>query len=149
MPKAALLNFTMQYSFANKDHSPVYSLGACRMSSSGTYYLEGGFVGLPSFSNPTTHVVPNFTDEKKYTESLYGFYAGYHLYLFPIFRPGVLLGSSLKNENIYRKSATSEMILAEHKEAEISPYFGLSIQAGIFSFVYSNYGIGGGFNFSI
>ena len=147
--KATLLNFEIQRSWNAKDHDLVYSLGACRMSQNGSYYLEGGFVLMPSFSSQTVHPVQNFTEEIKYTKSAYGFYAGYHLNLFPIFRPGIVVGSSLKNENIYRKSVSTDLTLADEKEAVISPYFGLSIHSGIFSFVYSNYGIGGGINLTL
>lgn len=143
---ATLLNVEVQRSWDSKNHDLIYSVGMCRMSQSKAYYYEGGLIGLPAFSSPTFVKTesPNF--EKTYTNTLFGFYAGYHLFLFPIFRPGLYVGTTLKKEDIYQSKTGEDFALSSRSSFRIDPYFAMSLHAGMLSLILSNYGIGGGIN---
>lgn len=62
-----------------------------------------------------------------------GAHAGYHIYAANAFRPGVVTGILFDDVN------TS-------KRAQVTPYFGFSVQSFCFSFIVSTRGIGGGVN---
>lgn len=146
---ATFINLELQRSWDTKDHDLIYSGGVCRMSQSKSYYYEGGLIGLPSFSSPTfvKTEIPRF--EKTYTSSLFGFYAGYHLFLFPIFRPGLYVGTTLKKEDIFQSETSKGFALSSRTQFRIDPYFALSLHAGMLSLILSNYGIGGGINVAL
>lgn len=143
---ATLLNLEVQRSWDTQDHAFIYSAGVCRMSQTKSYYYEGGLIGLPSFSSPTFVKPESPRFEKAYTNTLFGFYAGYHLFLFPIFRPGLYVGTTLKKEDIYQSETGKDFALSLRTQFRIDPYFALSLHAGMLSLILSNYGIGGGIN---
>lgn len=78
--------------------------------------------------------------------SLYGVYTGYYLYVYPIFRPGLLLGTALKKDEIYKSIDGINYKLEKYDTYKIDYYAGLTIQSGILTFLLSNFGIGGGIN---
>ena len=65
----------------------------------------------------------------------------------PIFRPGIMLGTTLRDNAIYHSADNDAYYLHSYSEFRFDYYAAFSIQAGIFSFVISNYGIGGGLNY--
>jgi hypothetical protein len=63
-------------------------------------------------------------------EAMFGTYGGYYYNVCPIFRPGIVAGMVFQKESSWRTQL----------------YYGVSIQAGIFTFVATSLGIGGGLN---
>ena len=94
------VNFGLQQPHANKESPFIYSLGVFKNLKKSFYYYEGGILIQPNFTNNTQRIVNDEKFEKKYDHSSFGFYGGYHLLLNLLFRPGVIIGSTLKKEDI-------------------------------------------------
>jgi hypothetical protein len=141
---SAMVNGTIQISNKTKSKKLLYSVGALRKLGSGIHYGEGGLLFLPNFKDRTKSNITSYDEQKDYVHSLYGAYAGYHLAVFPILRPGIVAGSVLRKDEIFRRRAWEEFSFTGNSDYTFAPYFGLSLQAGVFTFLWTNFGIGGG-----
>ena len=140
------ISLSIQKAWNTESDAYVYSAGYMRRSTRPFQYYEGGVVILPASRSGTLINEPG-KYSKHYQNSAFGLYGGYHVYLMPIFRPGIMLGTTLRDNAIYHSADNDTYYLHSYSEFRFDYYAAFSIQAGIFSFVISNYGIGGGLNY--
>jgi hypothetical protein len=133
----------VQKAWNTQDVSLVYSAGYLIKSPKDFLYFEGGMVGLPASRSKTTLNEPG-KYSKEYQNSAYGIYGGTYFYLMPVFRPGILVGTAIRDNIVLNSHDDNDYYLRSYSEFKLDYYIGFSVQAGIFSFVISNYGIGGG-----
>ena len=144
---AGFANLMVQSSFGTRESEWVYSVGGFRQSKSPHFYYEGGFVFQPAFGSSAALVLDGVKEEREYTHSFYGLYGGTHYNLWPILRPGVLFGTTLRKSVIFQSQDGTNFYFRRETDFAISPYFGLSAHVGICSLVLTNHGLGGGLNF--
>ncbi len=143
---SCFVNGTVQYASKTKDKRFVYALSVFKQTNATWYYYEGGVVFMPNFNGQKSALLMQGEREKRFHGDFYGAFVGYHLSLFPIFRPGVVMGSLLKRDEVYWKYESAPYRYKEDTEYHFSPYFGLSIHAGILSLLWTNTGLGAGLN---
>jgi len=106
-------------------------------------YITAGFNFLPAKNKK--YPIPEAQihgDTLFLPHAYYGGYSGYHFYASKWFRPGLVFGIGWENEE---KSVSNRKI--GYTGFSVTPYFGLDIHCLIFSFRFSNEGIGCGLNF--
>jgi hypothetical protein len=80
-------------------------------------------------------------------DSYYGVYTGYYYAFSALLRIGVHIGAGSKRFREY-VNQSSYIRFNGYSDYKTVPYYGLGIQSGMFSFIVSNEGIGGGVNVS-
>jgi len=136
----------VQKAWNTESDSYLYSAGYMRYSSRQFQYYEAGMVILPaSRSRALLNELGKYS--KHYQNSAWGVYGGYYFYLMPIFRPGVMLGTTLRDNAIYNSQDGKDFYLHSYSDFRLDYYAAFSVQVMIFSFTISNYGIGGGLNY--
>jgi hypothetical protein len=109
-------------------------------------YYEGGVVALPAGRSGVT--VNDFgMYSRRYQNSAYGFYGGYFLYLMPVLRPGILFGTTVRDDVTYASRDGHDYYRYSYSNFRLDYYVALSVQIGFFSVTASNYGIGCGINY--
>jgi len=109
-------------------------------------YYEGGIVVLPGNRTAVTVNDPGIYS-KQHRNSAYGFYGGYFYYLAPIFRPGILIGTTVTDNVTYGSADGDRYYLYSYSDFRMDYYVAFSVQMGMFSVIVSNYGVGGGLNY--
>jgi hypothetical protein len=143
------INATIQKPWKSSEKTPVISTGILINSKRVWWqYYEVGFVMLPGVRKNKEIQMQQSIYQESYLHSLYGLYTGYYIIISPLLRPGVLLGSAMKREEIYQSQDDEEFLYSYYSDYSFDYYLGFSIQVGMFSFVLSNYSIGGGINLS-
>lgn len=146
LAQASLLNGMAQRTWDASGHPVAYSLGLGVRSKYPWLYYEGGLLFKPGREAVRSEHVLDFQFEERRPRTILGTYAGFHVPIFPIFRPGIYLGTLLVRDEIRRGTDGASFTRSGYAPFEFRPYFGLSVQAGILSFVISNIGMGGGIN---
>ncbi len=138
-----LINITMQKCWENKF---IISCGYNKYLNNRNY-LEFGFNILPAKTHKLIEK-QEFLYEKQELNSLYGVYSGYYIVLAPIIRPGIVIGTNFIRKLVYRGLTINNLNKSSYTNYKISPYFGFTTQLGIFTFIVTNIGVGGGINFN-
>jgi hypothetical protein len=144
--RAGMVNVTIQYRSESSGHPLVYSVGLHFHGKSPLFYYEGGLLMKPAFSKDPTRLGAGLQFEDRRLRGVVGSYAGYHFHLSPLLRPGIYFGALLAQEEIRHSTDGQDYVRTGYTDYRLAPYFGLSLQAGILSFVFTNLGIGGGLN---
>ena len=107
-------------------------------------------IGLNIFPAKNSHYKNYQTSNIYYFrfDSYYGLYTGYYLSLHGLLRPGIHIGAGFRRDKKYCIINGNE-IENGYSKFKLSPYYGVGIQTGMFSFIISNQGIGGGVNVQI
>jgi len=139
----AQVDLTVQYKWDDKvlmTASYIKRIGESR------HYIQAGLNFMPSKTE--NQLILESKNEHKFTfDSYYGLYTGYYCALIPIFRPGLHIGVGYKREARFSKTESeTEFVENGYSDWKITPYIGGGLQFGIFSFIVSNEGIGGGIN---
>jgi hypothetical protein len=142
----ANITFTVQMPWYSNSTSLIYSAGFLRHSKWQGQYYEIGLSIMPHFSSEPLNTIDDTKYRKEYAKSIYGAYGGYYLALYPILRPGLIFGSVLRKNEIYSSTDDVTYKLSDYSKTFIDYYAAFEIQSGIFSFIVSNFGIGGGLN---
>jgi len=143
------ISLGVQKAWNTKDNDVVLTGGYMLQSSRRSWeYYEGGVVVLPgSRSGVLNRDVGKYS--RQYRNSAYGVYGGYYVYLMSIFRPGILVGTTIRDNVVYSSNdaALRGAWIETYSDFNVDYYVAFSVQVGIFSFILSNYGIGGGLNY--
>lgn len=137
------VSLSMQKVWNCKKTSFLYSAGFMKQSKNQFQYYEGGILVLPSIRSKVA-INDTFHFSKEYIHSAYGVYGGYYFNLMSLFRPGILIGTTMRSDVVYKSYDNFSYFLNEYKDFRLDYYAAFSIQSGMFSFIISNYGIGGG-----
>jgi hypothetical protein len=141
------LNSFIQKSFNTHGKAFNYSFGYCFKPDRSPYsYYEIGLIGMPSFDNRLLINNEQTIFKKTYTKSFYGTYGAGYFFLFPIFRPGIILGGGIAQKEIWKGSSRTDLKPSEIIDNAFVPYYGLSAHIGMLSVVFSNLGYGLGIN---
>jgi hypothetical protein len=142
----ANITATVQKPWNSATSNFVYTVGFLKHSTIDWQYYEIGVVLMPNIESEGSSLIEGPKFQKKYDHSFYGAYGGYYITLFPIFRPGFLFGTIMKKNEIYSSIDGINYHITSYSDFNLDYYAAFSIQSGIFSFVLSNKGIGGGIN---
>lgn len=141
------LNAFVQKAFNTRTTKLNYNLGYCIKSNKIPFsYYEFGLTAMPSFSDGILVSVSEATNKKTYTKSYYGTYGAGYAFIFPIFRPGIIVGGGFGQKEIWRGSTKSALQRSEISNYEFMPYFGIVAHIGMLSLAFTNLGFGGGIN---
>lgn len=146
--RGVMVNINIQNPHSGKSSPLLYSAGIFSNPKKTNYY-EAGIIAQPNFSDYTYTAIDERFYSREYDHSLFGLYGGYHLIIFPIFRPGIVGGMVMKKDRLYYSETQESFTHSEDSEYNFSSYLGLSIHMGIFTFLITNVGIGGGLNFAL
>jgi len=139
----------VQKAWNTKESNVVITGGYMLQSSRRDWeYYEGGVVVLPgSRSGLLNSDVGKYS--RQYQNSAYGVYGGYYVYLMSILRPGILVGTTIRDNVVYASddAALRGAWIEAYSDFRFDYYVAFSVQVGLFSFILSNYGIGGGLNY--
>lgn len=144
-----LVNLTVQVPHSKENSPLIYSASVFSLVKKNGTYMETGIIAQPNLNDDPKAIIDEVNYEKKYDHSLFGLYGGYHIMIFPIFRPGVIGGLVMQKERVFSGSEVNNLVLTSETDYEFSTYLGLSIQLGIFTLQITNLGAGGGLNFAI
>lgn len=137
------LSGNIQSAWNTENVSFVYTGGYMLMLSQEYQYYEGGIILLPASRSKTTiNELGKYSRE--YLNSAYGIYGGYYFYFMPLFRSGVLVGTVIRDNIKLSSNDDRDYYLNSYSDFKMDYYLAFSIQVGMFSFLISNYGIGGG-----
>lgn len=137
---------TVQKAWNTHSPEPIFSISILKHSKVDWQYYEfGGVFMIPFHSGPNS-VMDSVKYQKEYDRSFYGLYGGYFVTVAPILRPGVLLGTLLTSKETYSSRNGTSYSHTSNSSLQMDYYAAFEIQSGIFTFIVSNKGIGGGLN---
>ena len=146
LPSYAQFDVTFQ---RNWESHMIVSLSYIRSKPNDIRYSEYGIDIMP-YREREFLTLSNVLNRKERIYSLYGCHYGYYIFIGPLLRPGVHIGTALQ------KKQYSVQIIENgpwhnggYSDFKIVPYFAFSVHCGFVSFVISNIGIGAGINFRI
>jgi len=145
-PGEAGISACVQRAWSTRSNALIYSAGIMRPSGKSFQYYEGGILALPA-SRSSAAMNDTARYAREYLHSAYGLYGGYFVNLAPVFRPGMIFGTMIRDDAIYKSHDDRGFFLNSYSDFRLDYYAAFSIQAGMFSFIISNYGIGGGLNY--
>lgn len=142
------VNATVQRAWESRTQRWIYSLGFQKRSRREHQYYEFGLAMKPAVARGDVSAVQSSDGQRRtYPRDFYAVYGSYHFIVLPLFRPGIVLGSGLERKDTYWVSSTGSETYHKTGKWRYHPYAGISIQAGIASFVVTLDGIGFGLNY--